>query len=242
MRLQKQLPSLSYRQVVRRFRRERKWRSWWVDIWEGHRRSKVNRVLPWAQRRQHNPESIDSRTTSQRARRAIINQLAYSKRISFHGCKGEGWGWGYCPVIRQTLQCLRVDISLQLCPQLSGVIGLGCGAGPQCGIVRPVRLGGDETCLSWRLISLYICFCNRPLNVEDREQNSLPDRYGTVARSRRNQEPYLTRFIGTVIKRRLQERPLPPSCTLLAVRLSIRTGVYWENARVCITRKCHRRP
>lgn len=75
--------------MIRRIRRVRKWL---VNVWEGHHRSKVNGVLPWAQRLQHNPKSIGYRTTGQRARRAIINQLAYSKGFPFTAVKVKGGG------------------------------------------------------------------------------------------------------------------------------------------------------
>lgn len=52
---------------------------------------------------------------------------------------------------------------------------------------------------------------------------------------------FCTRFMGTVIKRRLQERPLPPLRTSLAVRQSIWLGIYRENSWVDVIRKYHRR-
>jgi hypothetical protein len=170
IRLQKSLSSLTYRYMVRCIRRERKWCSWWIDFWERHRCSKVNRVLPRAQRFQHNPEAIGYCMTGQWT---LPKRWAEPKGVPLHRRKGKGWGWGYCSVIRQILQGLPIDISLQLCPRLSGVIGLGCDAGPQCGITLSAGAGWDEAC-SWRRI----CLDTRPLYVEDREHNRPPSMHG----------------------------------------------------------------
>ena len=62
MRLQRSLSSLTYRQMVRRLRFERK-----IEFWERHMCQKVNRVLPWTQRRQYNPETIGYCVAGQRA-------------------------------------------------------------------------------------------------------------------------------------------------------------------------------
>ena len=89
-------PSGPYHQMIGCIRLKRKF-----DFWEGHRRSKVNRVHAWTQRRQYNPESIGY---------CMTRSCGYAKGVSVHGCKVKGWG--YCPVIRQILQCHPVDISL----------------------------------------------------------------------------------------------------------------------------------